>query len=359
MKPLVWILFVTPLAAETVATVPVERRDVLRQSIQPVTAAPFHVAEFGSMVTGYVAEVSADIGDRVKAGQPLARIDVPDIAQLLRSHQAEAKRAATDIEAARGRLNASQAEWERVEALVKTATVTAKAGDEARERLEAAKAELDASEARLTAAQARSAETQAMFDYATLKAPFDGLVIERSVDPGDLVTAAGKAGANGLPLFRVARTDVLRIIAHLPERDALWAHPGDPVTLAFDALPGSALEAKITRVASALDGATQRMRVEIDWPNAEPALPPGLFGRATITLEKREGALVIPATALRASREGPLVYVVKDGRVRHQPVKLGIDDGGFVELTAGVQAGDRVVDGSVDRLADGAAVEVR
>ena len=363
MKRALWIaitfLPALPITAETFATVSVESRDLLRQSTQPATAEPFHVAEFGSMVTGFVEGVTADIGDRVTAGQALARIAVPDLEQLLRSQEAEARRVATDINAAQARLNATKAETDRVLALVKSGTVTSKAGDEARERLDAAQADLEAAQAHLAAAEARTAETQAMLDYATMKAPFDGVVIGRSVDPGDLVTAAGKAGASGQPLFRVARVDTLRVVTFLPERDAVLADTGDPVTIVFDALPGRRVEAKLSRLASTLDNETQRMRVEIDLPNPDGSLVAGLFGRATITLEEKANALVIPPTALRLTADGPMVYVVEDGRVRHQAVKIGMDDGGFLEIAEGLEAGDQVIVGSIDRLDDGAEVQVR
>lgn len=359
MKALFSFVLLAPLAAEMVPTASVESRNLFLQTTQPVTAQAYHLAEFGSMVTGYLKEVSVDIGDRVTVGQALAKVAVPDLEQLHLSRQAQVRRVATDIKAAQARLSASKAEAERILALVSNGTVTSKAGDEATARLEAAQAELESAEAQLAAAEARTAETKAMLDYATLKAPFDGVVVGRSVDPGDLVTAAGQAGADGKPLFQIARTDLLRVVTHLPERDAIHAQPGDPVTLQFDALPSREIESRIARVASALDPATQRMRVEIDLPNPDGKLPVGLFGRATITLDRREAALVIPSEALRPSAKGPLVYLVKDGRVRHQSVGLGLDDGSWIEVTKGLAVGDLVVTGRIDRLADGAAVETR
>ncbi len=359
MKASLLFVLLAPLAAEVVPTASVESRNLSRQTTQPVTAQAYHLAEFGSMVTGYLKEVAVDIGDRVTVGQVLAEVAVPELEQLYLSQQAQVRRVATDIKAAQARLSASKAEADRILALVRSETVTSKAGDEATARLEAARADLESTEAQLAAAEARAAETKAMLDYATLKAPFDGVVVGRSVDPGDLVTAAGQAGATGKPLFQIARTDLLRVVAHLPERDAIHAQPGDPVTLRFDALPGREIESRIARVASVLDPGTQRMRVEIDLPNPDGKLPAGLFGRATITLDSREAALVVPSEALRPSAKGPLVYLVKDGRVRHRLVGLGLDDGRWVEVTKGLAEGDRVVTGRIDRLADGAAVETR
>ncbi|MFC7339421.1 efflux RND transporter periplasmic adaptor subunit [Haloferula chungangensis] len=359
MKSTLWLLAATPLAASPVATAPVESRDLTRQTSQPAIAEALHVADLGSMVTGYVRSVSIDIGDRVKKGQTLATIAVPDYEQRLLAQKAEARRIATDIHAVQARLNAVQAESDRVFSLVKSGTVTSKAGDEVRERLEAAKADLDSAEAELQSAEARTAETQAMLDYATIKAPFDGLVTERSLDPGDLFTAAGKAGADGSALIRIARTDTLRVVLHLPERDAVWADVGDAATLAFDALPGREFETTIARTAIALDGKAQRMRVEFDLPNADGKIPPGLFGRATITLEERANATVIPADALRLTADGPMVYLVENGRVRHQAVSIGLDEGSTLEVTEGLKGGDLIVTGRIERLADGAEVETR
>jgi len=363
LRTIVPVLFFTLpvfiLSATNVKTVQPERRDLVRQSTQPAIAQAFYSAELGVKVTGYVESVPVDIGDKVKKGQALVNIAAPEMDEQYNALNAEERGYATSVQAAEANLTAVESETSRIEDLVKKGSVTNKAGDEARNRLIAGQAEVAAAKARLGTATARLAEIEALISYSTLVAPFDGIVTYRAVDPGDLVYSAGSSKGNSQSLIRVAQVDKLRVVTHVPERDAVWLDVGDAVSLEFDAFPGKIFSGNISRKSGALNGSTQRMQAEIDLDNSGGKLLAGLYGRATISLEKRPGALVLPAGAVRFGHGPSHVYVVSGGTVKHQEVSVGLDHGDWVEILSGLSGSEQVVNGMLGRLKDGASVTVK
>jgi RND family efflux transporter MFP subunit len=341
-----------------VQTVQPELRDLVRETTQPATAQAFYSADLGVKVTGYVDSVPVDIGDKVKKGQALAVIAAPELMEQRNALKAEEREIETGVLAAEANLTAVESETSRIQDLVRTGSVTNKAGDEAYNRLIASQAEVAAAKARLGIATARLAEIDALIAYATIIAPFDGIITFRAVDPGDLVHAAG--GTKGSDtLLRVAQVNKLRVVTHVPERDAVWLDVGDAVELEFDAYPGKVFTGTIARKSGALNGSTQRMQAEIDLDNSNGQLLPGLYGRARISLEKRPGALVLPAGAVRFGQGPTHVYVVSGGTVKHQPVTIGLDHGDWVEILSGLSGNEQVVNGMLGRLKDGASVTVK
>ncbi|MCB1124373.1 MAG: efflux RND transporter periplasmic adaptor subunit, partial [Verrucomicrobiae bacterium] len=345
------------LPAATVQIIQPERRDLVRETTQPATAEAFYSADLGAKVTGYVESVLVDIGDMVKKGQPLARIAVPELVEQGNALKAEERELETGVQSAEAKLSAVESETRRIIELVRKGSVTNKAGDEAQSRLVAAQAEVAAAKARLGTATARFKEVEALIAYGTLTAPFDGVVTTRALDPGDLVYSASQGGRS--TLIRVEEVDKLRVVTHVPESDAVWLDVGDAVDIEFDAFPGKVFSGKISRKAGALNGSTQRMQAEIDLENRDGKLVPGLYGRAKIGLEKRANALVLPVGAVRFGQGPAHVYVVSGSTVRHQEVKIGLDQGEWVEILSGLSGGEQVVNGMIGRLPDGATVTVK
>ncbi len=189
-------------------------------------------------------------------------------------------------------------------------------------------------------------------EYTTIEAPFDGIVTLRTVDLGDIVYQASSPKGKAEPLLRVARVDVIRVKTYVPELDSIWADVGDAATVTFEALPGRVFTSKVARVSGALDPATRTMLVEIDLPNADGLIRPGLYGRARIALERREHALVLPSGAVRVGDGGAQVFVVAGDALHRKDVALGLVDSQWTEITSGLDEGERVV-------ADAAACESR
>ena len=316
----------------TVRAVQAERRDFVREAAQPATAEAFHEADLGAKVSGHVSELNVDIGTRVKAGQVLARISVPELAQARNA-------AAADVTALRSAL-------ERTAALVERKAVTERA--------------LVESQMRLDAALARQAAAEAELDYTVIKAPFDGVVTLRTIDPGDMVYQASSPKGKAEPLLRVAKLDVIRVKTFVAERDSVWADPGDAATVTFEALPGRVFTGKVARVSGVLDPATRTMQAEIDLPNGDGAIRPGLYGQTRILLERHEHALGLPSAALRLGDGGAHVFVVAAGdSVHRKKVTIGLADAQWTEVTGGLDQSDRVVIAPPGAaLTDGAQVRV-
>lgn len=350
----------SPLGAQqrSVDTVTPEITNVRLTTTQPVTLEAFHTADMGARVSGVVASVAADIGQPVKKGDVLAKLAVPELEAQRDALLAELKVAETEVAAQEAQYQAVKAETDRILDLVQKRSITDKAGDEATKKLASAQADYDAAAARLEAMSARLAEVRERIGFATLRAPFDGIVAHRGIDPGDLVEA-DQIGPHGKPLFRVMQTDKLRAVMFVPEKDTVLLDVGDPLSLSFDALRGTRFEASVTRMALALDPTTQRMRVEADIDASGTKLRPGFYGLAEMLLEERKGAITIPATALRFNGEVPLVYTVNEDRIVHRPIQIGVDNGPWLEVISGLNGNEAVVVGTVDRLPEGSVVSVR
>jgi RND family efflux transporter MFP subunit len=305
-------------------------RDLARDTVQPATAEAFFEAALGAKVSGYVSDVRVDIGARVKAGQTLARIAVPELIQARNAATAE--------------VTTQRSAYDRTVELAAHNSITQRAVTEAKGRLDTA--------------LARQAQAEAELEYTTIEAPFDGVVTLRTIDLGDIVYQANSPKGKTEPLLRVARVDVIRVKTYVPELDSVWADVGDAATVTFDALPGRVFTSKVARVSGALDAATRTMLVEIDLPNADGLIRPGLYGRARIALEQREHALVLPSGAVKVGDGGAQVFVVAGDAVRRKSVALGLVDSQWTEITSGLDEGERVVADAAANLADGMQVRV-
>lgn len=399
---------------EVVATI---QKDVVHTTSQPATVHPFFQADIISKISGYIEDVFVDIGDAVKVGQPLCKLTVPEIEKQreqiharqqrlqaevkkseasvnvalaqVRASEAEAEEAAANIKQVVARLIANKADLKRVVGLVERQAVTIAMLDEAQAtndvseaakvsaeaalrssqaKKEIALAERDAAEAEVATARARHAESikegeevDTMLQYTTLRAPFDGVITTRSVDPGDFVTGASQGhGLLRRPLFHVDQQSRLRIRVAIPERDASEVDAGDPAVIRLDALPNAPIEAVVTRAAQRLDPSTRTMLAEIDVDNVSGQLLPGMFGCATITVTTSKDAIVLPASALRTDSVGePYVFLLdKENKIIKQIVIVGADDGHEIEVISGLSGTEQVVDAFVGSIEEGQVVEV-
>ena len=387
-------------ATPAVKTTTPKEAQVRKTTSQPASVRAYYEAELHAKLAGYAGEPKVDIGGLVQKGDVLLVVEVPEMEKAFERASAEADRlkadirraeaaekvaaaqvqqAEADIRKSEAQVAADQSEFDRVENLVKTKVVTGKVKDEAENRLRAAKAQLasvrqnlnvaraNASAAAAETAAAKSAATVAfksleemkvLIGYATIRAPFGGVVTHRSVDPGDLVRNS-TSSRSAEPLFVIAKTDVLRVTVPVPERDAVWVKKGSAAEISFSAIPGKVFKGAVARTAGRLDPKTRTLSVEIDLPNADGKLLPGMYGTVVLTSEKRT-ALLVPSGTIRFDLTGneKIAYVVRDDTVSHVPVTTGADDGHHIEILSGLKAGDRIVTGMLGRLADGQSVKV-
>jgi RND family efflux transporter MFP subunit len=374
----------------------------------------FESAELYSKVSGYLAEQNVDIGDRVKRGQLLAVIDVPEatseveeaIASLERAKsvvtQSEAKlqTARAEAEAAVAQIGQMEAEVHRAVAQQKLRTkeyvrikhlndlhaIEEQIVDEKQDAKEVAAAAVGASEAAVissraqaTAAKARIVQAEAdvlhskadvqvsqakldkakvFLDYTKISSPYNGVITLRSFHRGDFISARSQGAA--IPLLTVARTDLMRVVVQLPDLEVPYADVGDKATVMIDALPGKKLVGKISRTAEAEDRKQKTMRVEIDLPNPSGTLREGMYGMVTIELQPPSDAMTIPSgTLVGKTTDGKgKVYVIRDGKTRLVPIAMGQDNGLRMEVLSGLNPNDEVVVSHTGAIGDGTPVTV-
>lgn len=306
-----------------------------------------------SRVSGYLDKWYLDIGDRVKKGQILATIDTPDLD--------------AQIDAAKAELNAAEAETKVKEAEADFARTSydrwrdSPTGVVSVQEREAKKAAFDSSIAQLNAARARvsvdGAKLNGLTSLAAFKsvaAPFDGIITERRVDPGDLVTAGSTASTT--PLFVIEQTDKIRVFTSVPQDVAETLKVGSPVKVRTGS--GQVYEGKIVRTTGSLDPHARTMRIEADLFNPDYALDPGMYVRTQIEFANGAGVQV-PASAMIFSSEEPQVAVIdKDDRVQFRKVVIANDDGNTVDISSGLAVGERVALNISSQISAGQKVAV-
>ena len=308
-----------------------------------------------SRVSGYLNKWLVDIGDRVKKGQVLATIDTPDLD--------------SQLDAAKAELNAAEAETKVKESEAEFARTSydrwrdSPAGVVSVQEREAKKAAFDSSIAQLNAARARVNVDQAKVNgltslaaFKSVSAPFDGVITERRIDPGDLVTAGSTASTT--PLFVIEQSDRIRVFTSVPQDVAEKLKVGSPVRVLTGGGSGRAYEGQIVRMTGSLDPKARTMRVEADLPNPDYALAPGMYVRTQIQF-KTHASMQLPASALIFRSNEPQVAVVgKDDKIEFRNVVIASDDGNSVEISSGVSEGERVALNISSRIINGQKVAV-
>jgi RND family efflux transporter MFP subunit len=222
------------------------------------------------------------------------------------------------------------------------------------QQIDEAQGKHQVAEATVSRLKAELARTDALLDYATIKAPFDGIVTDRFVDAGAMIQTG--AASSGAPIVTLMNMDTVRVFINVPEPDVRFVTHQTSVILTVDSLPGGDFAGKVTRYSTALNPKTRTMKTEIDFPNADHALRPGMYGVATLELEKHEGALTLPATALLVEKDAALVYIVVDGKAKRSLVRTGLNDGIVVEILEGLTGVESVIVAGKGSVTEGTPV---
>jgi len=400
--------------AVRVAAIAPQTGGVVRTTKLPCSAYWHDSAKLVAKVSGYLDQLNVDIGSRVKTGDLLATIDVPELEEdvilanadlnyqlaavtqvearkksaIAEHHAAEAAvvKAEADVERWTAEITFRQKEYRRLQALSATSTVQEAVVDEklfqlqsvqaakrsaetviltAREQAAAAAARVELADADLAVArmqtqisEARLKKAKLFASFAKIVSPYDGVVTSRKYHPGEFIRAADKAV--GEPILTVGRTDLIRVVVHIPDREVPYTNPGDPVVIEFDTLPGHQFEGKLTRIAYSEDIRTRTMRAEVDLPNTENLIVDQMYGQIEIQLQAASKTLSLPSVCLVGDlKDGKgNVFIVKDGVVHLQPVSVGLHDGIRVEILDGLSPQDLVIVRPPAGLSEGTAVSV-
>jgi len=331
-----------PVAATTVK---VERRTLQTQVVQPGEIEAFRRAPIYARVSGYVAKVHVDIGDRVKKGAMLAELTVPEMDADLCQKEAHVVRADAEVKLARETVAVADADhrrhkgqYDRLVKIGKTGVIddenvaeTKHGCDASKARCDMALAQVAVKEAQVIVAKAERDQAKALLGYATIVAPFDGVVTRRSVDPGHFAHPAATGSARGEPLFVVEQTDPVRIFIDVPEGDAGMIAAGTPAKVQVMALRNREFTGTVTRSAWSLDAKTRTLRTEVDLPNDEGLLRPGMYAYVRLSLEHKR-VLSVPAAAVVKQGEQTYCFRMENGKAVRFAVRTGARTGQFVEL---------------------------
>jgi RND family efflux transporter MFP subunit len=338
-----------------VLTTRAERAPMFVEQVLPGTAYPLRETAVYARTSGYLRRWLVDIGDPVKEGQLLAEIETPEVdAQLLQARAALAESRAT---LARNKANAELAKLNvaRVREVYQNGAGSKQEFDENSAGLKVAEATVELAEATIRANEANVKRLEDLQRFQKVTAPFAGVVTARNYDPGALVVADNAAGKE---MFHLSQIDTLRVFADVPQTFATAVRVGQAAPVARREVPGKEFAGAVARTTNAVDPLTRTLRVEVDVPNANRELLPGMYLQVRFRLNAPAELVRVPGAAVVVRAEGSKVAVVEpDGRVAYRAVTLGRDYGAMVEVTAGLSGGEQLVVRPGDDLAAGTMVE--
>jgi RND family efflux transporter MFP subunit len=339
---------------------PAQTTLVLPGTMQAMTEAPIL-----ARADGYLKRRLADLGDRVREGQVLAEIDAPELDQQLQQaeaamDQAQAALGQAEANLAQGTANRDLARVtaDRLRQLNERGIVPQQDRDQSQAQLAAQNANVEAAQkliaaqrSSLAAAKANLGRLQAVDAYRSVKAPFDGVITQRNVDVGALVSSGNTL------LFRIAQTRTLRTYVNVPQSTVTAVHVGQDASLTLSDFPGRTFAGKVARMARALDPSSRTMLVEVDVPNGDGALYPGSFAEVELVGSRGNPPIVVPASALVYRSDGAQLAVVRpDNTVHLQKVTVGRDYGDRLEILGGVEQGTTVLAVAGDIAREGAKI---
>jgi HlyD family secretion protein len=286
---------------------------------------------------GRVETVTVQLGDRVRRNQVLAKIEDREIVEQVRQAEASQEVSKATIRQREADLQVAQVNFDRSKNLYERQLLAKQALDDAESRYLAALAQIDLAKAQQSQTQARLDELKINLQNTNVVSPVDGFVAKRNVDPGAMVS-------QNVPIASVVDISKLRLVANVVEKDLRMVNTGDNAEVEVDAYPGEKFKGRIARVSPVLDPATRTAPMEVEIPNQDYKLKPGMYARINLTVEERKGTLVAPKRAIIDfdSKRGVWMPDADDRAAFHQ-VELGIEDVDTIEIKSGLKEGDRIV----------------
>ena len=360
-------------ALQPAAVVVAEREPISNLLTLSGEFRPFQEVDVHAKIAGYIQKIYVDVGDHVKSGQTLAVLEVPELSAQLQGADAAVRRAKDAIRQAQGDLNraasmhaASHLDYMRLKqaSAARPGLIAEQELDDAQAKDKEGEAQISADEAALSEAQnqldvsvAGQKQLGAMTDYTRIIAPFSGVVTKRYVDTGALVQAGTSSNTQALPVVSVAETDLFRLTLPVPESAVPSIRLGTTVTVRVAALNRN-FAGKVSRFADDLSEDTRTMHTEVDVPNRDGSIVPGMYADVTLTLSRKEGALVVPVQAItRNGGQSSVLVVNSQNQVEEKEVQLGLQEPDRVEVVSGLSPGERVIVGSRNQFRVGDRVE--
>jgi RND family efflux transporter MFP subunit len=321
----------------------------------PGTTLAFEDANIYARASGYVAKRYVDIGDHVKAGQLLAEITAPEVQDQVAQFQ-------NSLQQAQETQRQNEAQRASTEATSKRITALAQEGWATQELNDTDRYSFQAQHHATTAAQYSAAAMQQQLNfynqqkaYQQVVAPFDGVITQRNIDVGSLITADATSGTS---MFSMVHSDVIRVWVYVPQDDAFGVSAGVEAVIRVPSMPNLTFHGKVTRIADALQPGTRTLLTEVDIPNPDGALQPGVYCTVELKIPRKAPVLIVPDSAIIFNQNGMQVAVVEDGVAHLHKIAITTDYGTEVEVNEGVKNGDKVILQPPVNLADGDKVQI-
>lgn len=332
----------------------------------PGNITPITEAVINARAEGYLRKRYVDIGDRVRKGQMLAEVEAPELDQQVQQgrasvsqSQANLGRAQHAVTQAQANLHLAEVTVQRWKALVDRGVVSKQEFDQKQAQfesdqsaVESARSDVRAAEDNVRASQANLQRLLDLQGYQKITAPFAGVVTARNVDVGALISTNGST-----PLFKIAQTDVLRIMIDVPEQSSPFIKVGEPAEITLQEFAGRKFLGRVSRTANALDANTRTLPTEVQVPNHDLTLLPNMYAKVNLIGARTTPALMIPGDALIVRPEGTQVAMLASGNhVHFQPVEVGRDYGPEIDIRSGLKAGEKVILNPTDDVREGIQV---
>lgn len=353
MKRLSLILLALTAAAQSPELTAIVSKSLNRTVDLPGEFAPFQSVSVRAKVKGYVDKVLVDRGSRVKQGQLLAELTAPEMKAQIAEAQSRVLVLESDRLQAASQLTASEALLARLKKAAETpGAIAGSEIEQAEAQVAAAKALVESRRQAGIAAQAAVAAQRELETYLKITAPFDGIVTERLIHPGAL------AGPGADPaLLTLEDLSHLRLVVAVPEEYTGGIVPGAKVEFKVPAFPEKTFSGTIARLSHSLDAKTRTMAVEMEVPNRDGSLAPGMYPQVKWPVRRNKPSLMAPKTAVVTTTERTFVIRANEGKAEWVSVSKGAADGDLVEVSGNLKAGDKIVRKAGDEIRDGSPLK--
>jgi RND family efflux transporter MFP subunit len=322
----------------------------------PATTSAFASANIFARASGYIVKREVDIGDRVKAGQLLVEIVAPELDHQIAQAEATLGQLKSALQQAEANRELAKVTWDRDRPLVDKGWVSAQQGTIDQQTLKAQEAAVLVAQANVTAEEAQLQVLHQQKAYQRVLAPFDGVITQRNIDVGSLVQADATSGTF---MFNIMQGNVIRTQVFVPQDAAFGLAPGIAATVHVPEIPDRSFAGKVTRIADALQPGSRTLLTEIDIPNPDGALTPGIYCTIELHVPRKTASFKISADAVIFNEAGLQVAVVEDGIAHLRKIGVLRDLGRELLVNSGVKQGDQVILNPAVDLADGSKVRIR
>ena len=342
-----------------VPVVEVLRGNLSREISFDAELRPYQEVELRAKVTGFLENMKADVGDSFKEGEVIATLDVPELKLEIEHAEATQRRGQAEVDRAKANAEEAHLNFTRLAAADKQQPhlIAAADLDTATAKDRSAQAALDAAKQEALVGGSEVKRLRTMMDYTKMLAPFTGVITRRYADTGALIQAGTSSGA--VPVVRFSQNDQLRAVFPVSLSFVSRVKVGAPVEIRIESLKRT-IRGTVARFTRKVETATRAMDAEVDVPNADLSLIPGIYAVAVLQADERKDTLVIPIEAVLRDKNGASVYVVnKEHKIEERQVQLGLETPDKIEVLKGLVAGEMIMDGSRALVKPGEVVETK